>query len=453
MLLNISAQRIFFNTHATKDISFRRKQLKVLQNALKQNETLLYEAIYKDFKKSEFDCYTTELALLYKDIKQARKMIFKWSRRETVPTGIVNFPASSYIIPEPLGVSLVIGAWNYPYLLSFAPAIAAIAAGNTVVLKPSELPKHTAAAINKIVSENFEPEFFSVVEGGVEETQALLQQNFDKIFFTGSTKVGKIVYRAATENLTPVTLELGGKSPAIVTESCNLKISVRRIVWGKFTNAGQTCIAPDYVLVHKSIEQKFLEQAKQEIIAQKFAFENDNFVQIINDGNFERLKSLLIPEKIFYGGETDAESRYIQPTIMQGVTKEDAVMKEEIFGPILPVIAYENLDDAIAAVNSLPKPLSCYLFTKSNAAKKRVLKEISFGGGAINETIMHIANPNLPFGGVGNSGIGSYHGEAGFRAFSHYKSVIDKATWFDPSVRYSPHSSFRLKLMRWLMKL
>src|SRR5690554_4026345 len=315
MLLNISAQRIFFNTHATKDISFRRKQLKVLQNALKQNETLLYEAIYKDFKKSEFDCYTTELALLYKDIKQARKMIFKWSRRETVPTGIVNFPASSYIIPEPLGVSLVIGAWNYPYLLSFAPAIAAIAAGNTVVLKPSELPKHTAAAINKIVSENFEPEFFSVVEGGVEETQELLSQQFDKIFFTGSTKVGKIVYKAAAENLTPVTLEMGGKSPTIITESSNLKTTVKRVVWGKLLNAGQTCIAPDYVLVHKSIEGKFIEQLKSEITSQDFSFEKDNYVQIINDSNFERLKRMLIPEKIVFGGETDSENRYIQPTL------------------------------------------------------------------------------------------------------------------------------------------
>src|SRR5690554_2872322 len=261
----VSAQRSFFNTHATKDIHFRRKQLKVLQNALKKNEELLYEAIYKDFKKSEFDCYTTELALLYKDIKQARKMIFKWSRRENVPSGIINFPSSSYIVPEPLGVCLVIGAWNYPYLLSFAPAIAAIAAGNTVVLKPSELPKHTSAAMAKIVEENFDPAFFTIIEGGVEETQELLSQQFDKIFFTGSTKVGKIVYKAAAENLTPVTLEMGGKSPTIITESSNLKTTVKRVVWGKLLNAGQTCIAPDYVLVHKSIEGKFIEQLKSEI--------------------------------------------------------------------------------------------------------------------------------------------------------------------------------------------
>ncbi len=448
----VSLQRNFFKTHNTKDLHFRRKQLKTLYSALKKNEPLLHEAIYKDFKKSEFDNYTTELSLLYKDIKEARINIFQWARKQKVSTGILNFPASSYIIPEPLGVCLVIGAWNYPYQLSFAPVIAAIAAGNTVILKPSELPTRTAAAMTKIVKENFDPAFFTVVEGGVEETQELLKQKFDKIFFTGSTKVGKIVYKAAAENLTPVTLELGGKSPAIITESCDLKVSVKRLVWGKFLNSGQTCIAPDYVLVHKSIEQKFLEQAKKEIISQHFAFENDNYLQIINNSNFERLTKMLIPEKIYYGGETNAETRYIQPTIMQNVTMDDAVMQEEIFGPILPVLTYETIDEAIAKVNSLPKPLSCYLFTKSSSIKKKILKEISFGGGAINETVMHISNSNLPFGGVGHSGIGNYHGEAGFKTFTHYKSVMDKPTWLDPSIRYYPHTPFRFKLMYWFMK-
>ncbi|CAM3368006.1 aldehyde dehydrogenase [Aequorivita lipolytica] len=448
----ITAQRNFFNSQATKNLHFRKAQLKTLQKALEQNEALLHEAIYKDFKKSEFDNYSTELSLLYKDIKEARSSIFQWASRKNVSTGILNFPASSYIIPEPLGVCLVIGAWNYPYQLSFAPVIAAIAAGNTVILKPSELPTNTAAAMAKIVKENFDPAFFTVVEGGVEETQELLKQKFDKIFFTGSTKVGKIVYKAAAENLTPVTLELGGKSPAIVTESCNLKVSVKRLVWGKFLNAGQTCIAPDYVLVHKSIEQQFLEQTKEEIISQYFSFENDNYVQIINDRNFERLSKMLVPEKIYYGGETNAETRYIQPTVMQNVTMEDAVMQEEIFGPILPVLTYETIEEAIAKVNSLPKPLSCYLFTKSSSIKKKILKEISFGGGAINETLMHLSNSNLPFGGVGRSGIGSYHGHTGFKTFTHYKSVMDKPTWLDPSIRYSPHTPFRLKLMRWFMK-
>ncbi len=448
----ITAQRKFFNTHETKNLHFRRAQLKILYSALKQNEQLLHEAIYKDFKKSEFDNYSTEISLLYKDIKEARSNIFKWARRQNVSTGLLNFPASSYIIPEPLGVCLVIGAWNYPYQLSFAPIIAAIAAGNTVILKPSELPTHTAALMAKMVKENFDPSFFTVVEGGVAETQELLKQKFDKIFFTGSTKVGKIVYKAAAENLTPVTLELGGKSPAIVNESCNLKVSVKRIVWGKFLNAGQTCIAPDYVLVHKSIEKQFLELAKQEIISQHFAFENDNYLQIINDANFERLEKMLDSEKIYFGGETNADSRYIQPTLMHNVTLEDPVMLEEIFGPILPVITFETIEEAIAIVNSMPKPLSCYLFTKSDRLKKKVLKEISFGGGAINETVMHITNSELPFGGVGHSGIGNYHGHAGFKTFTHYKSVMDKPTWLDPSIRYYPHTRFRLKLMRWLLK-
>lgn len=448
----ITNQRTYFNTHATKGIDFRRRQLKILEKALKQNEAVLHDAIYKDFKKSEFDNYSTELSLLYKDIKEARKMIFKWARREKVSTGLLNFPASSYIISEPLGVCLIIGAWNYPYQLSFAPAIAAIAAGNTVVLKPSELPSNTAAAISKIIKENFDPVYFTVVEGGVEETQELLKQKFDKIFFTGSTKVGKIVYKAAAENLTPVTLELGGKSPAIVTQSCNLKTSVKRIVWGKFLNAGQTCIAPDYVLVHKSIEQKFLKHAKDEIISQHFAFENDNYPQIINLDNFDRLTKMILSEKLYYGGETNAETRYIQPTILQNVSFDDAVMQEEIFGPILPIISYETIEEAIAKVNSLPKPLSCYLFTTRNSVKKKILKEISFGGGAINEAVMHITNSYLPFGGVGNSGKGNYHGEAGFKAFTHYKSMMDKPTWFDPNIRYSPHTPFRLKLMRWFLK-
>ncbi|WGF91492.1 aldehyde dehydrogenase [Aequorivita marisscotiae] len=449
----VEKQRKFYNSNATKHIRFRKAQLKTLQNALQENETLLHDAIYKDFKKSEFDNYSTEISLLYKDIKEARKNLFQWARRKHVFTSILNFPASSYIVPEPLGVCLVIGAWNYPYQLSFAPVIAAIAAGNTVVLKPSELPTHTAAAMTKIVKENFDPAFFTVVEGGVEETQELLKQKFDKIFFTGSTKVGKIVYKAAAENLTPVTLELGGKSPAIVTESCNLKISVKRLVWGKFLNAGQTCIAPDYVLVHNSIEKKFLEQTKQEIISQHFAFENDNYLQIINNVNFDRLTKLIDSEKIYFGGESNSETRYFQPTVMQNVTLDDAVMQEEIFGPILPVISYNTIEEAISIVNSLPKPLSCYVFTKRDSIKRKVLKEISFGGGAINDTVMHITNSNLPFGGVGHSGIGNYHGEAGFKAFTHYKSVMDKPTWLDPSIRYYPHTPFRLKLMRWFLKL
>lgn len=445
-------QKEFFNSQKTKSLAFRRARLNDLLQALKKHEKLLVDAIYEDFKKSEFDTITTELALLHREIRFTRKYLYKWARKRKVESGFLNFPASSYIIPEPRGVSLIIGAWNYPYLLSFAPAIAAIAAGNTVVLKPSELPENTSAAIAAIVKENFDPDFFTVVEGGAEETQNLLKQKFDKIFFTGSPQVGKIVYKAAAEQLTPVTLELGGKSPAIVTKDCNLKISVRRIVWGKFLNAGQTCIAPDYVLVEKTIEEDFLEQLKIEIENQKFSIENDNYVQIINDRHTSRLLKLIQPEKVFYGGGSDAEHRYIEPTVLRGVNLDDPIMKEEIFGPLLPVLSFESFSDAVSVVNSFPGPLSCYVFTKSKKIKKRFLNEISFGGGAINETVMHISNHNLPFGGVGESGIGKYHGQAGFETFSNLKSIMDKPTWFDPAIRYSPHSSFRLNLMRKIMK-
>ncbi len=440
----IDKQRAFFNTQDTKSISFRKEQLSKLDRVLKSNEALLYESIYKDFKKSEFDTYTTELGLLYLDIKEAKRSLKHWGRVKRVGTNFLNFPAKSYIIPEPLGVSLVIGAWNYPYLLSLAPVVAAIAAGCTIILKPSELPKHTSNALAKLISENFDEAYFKVIEGGITETTELLAQKFDKIFFTGSTTVGKIVYKAAAENLTSVTLELGGKSPAIVASDCNLKMTVKRLVWAKFLNAGQTCISPDYILVHKSIEDKFIQLCKEEIEASKFSFENGNYVQIINDRNFVRLKSLIDNDKLYYGGETNAELREIAPTILKNVTFLDAVMKEEIFGPILPVISFDNLEDAINDVNRLEKPLSCYVFTTSIKTRKRVLNNISFGGGGVNEAVMHITNPKLPFGGVGRSGIGTYHGEEGFKTFSHFKSVIDKPTWFELNLKYYPHSKTKL---------
>jgi aldehyde dehydrogenase (NAD+) len=405
---------------------------------------LLYEAIYSDFKKSEFDTFTTELALLYHEIALAKKHLTSWARPKRVSTNMVNFPAKSYIIPEPLGVCLVIGAWNYPYQLSLSPAVAAIAAGNTVVLKPSEIPSETSKVMQKLISENFDEGFFTVVEGGVEETTELLKQKFDKIFFTGSTPVGKIVYKTAAENLTPVTLELGGKSPAFVTASAHIKMTAKRLVWGKFLNAGQTCIATDYVLVHQSVEAKFLEACKAEIEKANYAFENDNYVQIINNKNWERLVSLIDTKKVYFGGISEKETRYIQPTILTNVTFEDEVMKDEIFGPILPVISYEDLSEAIQKVQQLPKPLSCYVFTTKASERKQILNTLSFGGGAINDTVMHISNSNLPFGGVGLSGIGSYHGEAGFKTFSHYKSILHKANWLELPIKYSPINNKKL---------
>jgi aldehyde dehydrogenase (NAD+) len=448
----VEEQRTYFNLQATKRISFRRKQLKKLRDTLKQHEALLYDAIYEDFKKSEFETYITELSLLYHEIKVARKYLKHWAAKKSVSTGLMNLPGKSYILPEPLGVCLVIGAWNYPYQLSLGPVIAAMAAGNTVVLKPSELPSNTSAVMAKILNEAFNPAYLKVIEGGVPETTELLEQDFDKIFFTGSTKVGKIVYKAAAKTLTPVTLELGGKSPAIITQKCDVKMTAKRLVWAKFLNAGQTCIAPDYVLVHKDLEERFLQLCQKEIEAAKYAFEHDNYVQIINDDNYQRLKALIEPEKVYYGGATNREERYIQPTLLRNVTFEDAVMQKEIFGPILPVLTYTELEDAIKQVAKLPKPLSCYVFTNSRKEKHQVLSRLSFGGGAVNDALMHVANVNLPFGGVGHSGMGSYHGEAGFKAFSHEKSILEKPTWFEPPLKYPPYSKSKLTWIKRLMR-
>ena len=446
-------QKTYYQSQATKPVKFRIAQLRRLKEILRSNEAEMNEAIYSDFKKSGFDTFTNELALLYLDIDEAIKKIPGWSKRKRVGTNLINFPAKSHIYPEPLGSSLVIGAWNYPFQLSFAPVIAAIAAGCTVVLKPSEVPSATSTIIAKMINENFDQNYFRVVEGGVPETTKLLELKWDKIFFTGSVPVGKIVYKAAAENLTPVTLELGGKSPAIVTRNSNLDLAVRRIVWGKFLNAGQTCIAPDYVMVDKEIEDEFLSRLVKRIEEMNFSFENNNYVQIINDKNVERLSELLKDSKIIYGGRIDKEQRYFSPTVMKDISFDDKVMQDEIFGPILPVISYSNLDDAIRKIKNLPKPLSCYLFSKDSEIKRRVMRELSFGGGAINDTIMHITNSNLPFGGVGSSGIGNYHGKAGFDAFTHYKSVLDKGTWFDPDFKYPPYTDKKIKWLRWLLRI
>ena len=384
----VSKQRAFFYTHKTKAIQFRLAQLNKLEALLKLNENLLYQAIYEDFKKSKFDTYVTELALLYQDIKEAKRNIHKWSRTKRVGTNMLNFPARSYIIPEPLGVCLVIGAWNYPYQLTLAPVIAAIAAGNTVIVKPSEMAPKTSALMANLINENFDSAFLKVVEGGVSETTTLLKSKFDKIFFTGSPQVGKIIYQAAAKNLTPVTLELGGKSPAIITEDSNLKMTVKRLVWAKFLNAGQTCIAPDYVLVHKSIEKKTLELLKLEIEKESFSIENGNYTQIINERNLNRLSNMFSSENVFIGGEINTSNRTIEPTVLQNIRFSDDVMKEEIFGPVLPVLSYQNIEEVIQYVNSNPTPLACYVFTNNNQVKKKILNEISFGGGAVNDAIM-----------------------------------------------------------------
>jgi len=444
----ISEQRQFFNSNATKPVDFRIQQLIKLKSVVRQYEPKLTEAVFKDFQKGSFNTLVTEFSTVYDEVDHAISKVRKWSRNKRVSTNLANLPGASYVIPEPLGVCLIIGAWNYPINLNLAPTIAAIAAGNTVVLKPSELAAHTSSVLKEMIARNFDPRVLTVVEGSVEETTELLAQSFDKIFFTGSVSVGKIVYQAAAKNLTPVTLELGGKSPLIVAADANLKICVKRLVWGKYVNAGQTCVAPDYVLVDKSIEETFLAELKKEIELSQFSLEKQNYAQIINERHFDRLIRLIDPKKVYTGGGFDRSKRWIAPTVLANVSASDACMEDEIFGPILPVLNYEKLDDAISFVKSRPKPLALYLFSESNNIQRKVLEEISFGGGAVNDVVVHLGNKSLPFGGVGNSGTGSYHGEAGFLAFSHQKSVIRRPTWFEPSLKYYPYTSWKLSMIK-----
>ena len=447
----LQQQKTFFNTHATKDLDFRKAQLQKLKKVVKSNEKLLYDAIYQDFGKSEFETFGTEISFVYKDIDYYLKNLKSFAKPKSVLTNIVNQMGSSKIVFEPLGNCLVIGAWNYPYQLTFTPVIAAIAAGNTCMIKPSELPENTMKAMAKLINENFDPQFLYVVEGGVEETTAILKLRFDKIFFTGSPRVGKIVYKAAAEHLTPVTLELGGKSPAFVTEKADLQIAAKRIVWGKFINAGQTCVAPDYLYVAENIKAKFLKVLIEEIKKRNYTDNVDHYCKIINERNFDRLEKMIDREKMVFGGETNREKRYISPTVLDHVTWEDAVMQEEIFGPILPILTYKNLETAMQTVVEGEKPLSAYLF--SNDAKEQELftEKLSFGGGCINDTLMHLSNDRLPFGGVGNSGIGHYHGKFGFEAFSHQKAILKKSNYLEPELKYPPYSDAKLNILKKLL--
>lgn len=447
----LQQQKTFFNSHATKDLDFRKAQLQKLKKVVKSNEKLLYDAIYQDFGKSEFETFGTEISFIYKDIDYYLKNLKSFAKPKSVLTNIVNQIGSSKIVFEPLGNCLVIGAWNYPYQLTLTPVIAAIAAGNTCMIKPSELPENTMKAMAKLINENFDAQFLYVVEGGVEETTAILKLRFDKIFFTGSPRVGKIVYKAAAEHLTPVTLELGGKSPAFVTEKADLNIAARRIVWGKFINAGQTCVAPDYLYVAENIKEKFLKVLIEEIKKRNYTDNVDHYCKIINERNFERLEKMIDREKVVFGGETNREKRYISPTVLDNVTWEDAVMQEEIFGPILPILTYKNLETAMQTVVEGEKPLSAYLF--SNDAKEQELftEKLSFGGGCINDTLMHLSNDRLPFGGVGNSGIGHYHGKFGFIAFSHQKAILKKSNYLEPELKYPPYSDAKLNILKKLL--
>ena len=446
----VQSQQDFFFTNQTKSIPFRKEILQKLLRIFKENEDKLYDAIYTDFKKSKFEVFETELSLLFGELKLAISSIDEWSQRESVPTNLANLPASSYIISEPLGVTLVIGAWNYPYLLSLQPLVSAIGAGNTVILKPSEISPRSSAIMAQLINENFDAGLMYVLEGGIPESTAILKQKFDKIFYTGSTAVGKIIYKAAAEHLTPVTLELGGKSPGFVLDDAKIKITAKRLVWGKFINAGQTCVAPDYLMVDERIKDKLIIEIKKQIteIHGENPQNSEALTRIINPHHFDRLLKLIDAKKVVIGGQTDATDNYIAPTVMDNVSFEDLVMQDEIFGPILPIISFSDLDWAIAQVRQRPKPLALYVFTESNKKRDRVLEGISFGGGAVNETLVQLANHHLPFGGVGPSGTGNYHGKFGFECFSHKKAIHDKPTWFEPGLKYPPYTDFKFNILK-----
>ncbi|MGD9678654.1 MAG: aldehyde dehydrogenase [Vulcanibacillus sp.] len=449
----IKKQREYFNSGKTLDRLFRVNSLRRLKEAIKENEQLIIEALKIDLNKSEFESYLSEIGFIYEEINHAISNIHRWTSSKSVRTPITHIGSTSRIYYEPYGLTLIISPWNYPFQLAIAPLIASISAGNCAIIKPSELSPNVSEITRKIIEVVFEENYVAVVEGGVEVSTALLNERFDYIFYTGGTNVGRIVMEKAAKNLTPVTLELGGKSPCIIHYDSDIKLAAKRIVWGKFLNAGQTCIAPDYLYVHKDIKNKLIEYMNYYIT--EFygtdSINNEDFPKIINIKHFERLKNLLEEGKILTGGKYDEQKLKIEPTIIDLIDWDAPVMQEEIFGPILPMIEYTEIDSVINMINNHSKPLALYIFSNNRSIQDKVVRSISYGGGCINDTIYHIANLYLPFGGVGNSGIGSYHGKSGFETFSHKKSVLKQTTLFDIPLRY-PSTKNALKMVKMFFK-
>lgn len=448
-------QKEFFETGATLDYSFRKNQLKTLKKVIKNNEEQIFEALDADFGKPKFETFVSEIGFLYDEINHALSNLKSWMRPKLVDSPFLHFPSTSKILYQPKGVCLVIGPWNYPVNLIISPLIASMAAGNTNIIKPPEQTPYTAALIEKMLTENFEENYIGVVQGDGKYVVPELMQNhiFDHVFFTGSVAVGKKIAEMAAPNLIPLTLELGGKSPVVVDETANLKIAARRIAFGKFLNAGQTCVAPDYLIVHEKIKEDFIKQLKEAI--QGFyqdPFKSSDYAQIVNRSHYERLRSLLSEGQIMFGGEADDESLKIAPTLIENVQPQDKLYSEEIFGPILPIFSYSSDDEAFSLIKKNPNPLSFYIFSQNRKKQKKFTERLSFGGGAINNTVIHLSNPDLPFGGVGTSGFGNYHGKAGFKTFSHEKSIMKTGTWFDLKQKYPPYSNFIMKVVRFFMK-
>jgi len=449
----VNRQKEFFKSQQTKNIAFRKTCLKRLREELVKREKDIAKAMYDDFRKPEFETVMTETGIVLNELNLAIRKVSCWAKSNYVRPVMVNFPSTNRIYKEPFGTVLIIAPWNYPFQLVFSPLIGAIAAGNTVVIKPSEHSAHTSRIVSEIIAAVFDPGHVTVIEGEVAVAARLLRERWDYIFFTGSIAVGKIVAKAAAENLTPTTLELGGKNPCIVDETAVIKLAAKRIVWGKFINCGQTCIAPDYVLVHDSVKNDFVEYCKKEITLTygENARQSPDYARIINAHNFEALRQLLVGEKVLMGGETDSKDLYFSPTLLDIPSLESPVMKHEIFGPILPIISYKTEEELNTIINSYEKSLALYVFSNHVKFIRRIIAKHSFGGGTINDTIVHFANHRLPFGGVGFSGIGAYHGKHSFDTFTFEKGITTRYNWLDLPVRYAPYRD-KMKALRFFMR-
>ena len=452
---NLTPMRSYFNSGITRPYAFRKEQLKKLQLAVKKYENQVHEALYTDLKKNPEECWVTETGFLLKEVSHALKNLRNWMEPERVPTNLLNMPSKSYVVPEPLGIVLIISPWNYPFQLLLTPLAGAIAAGNAVVLKSSEFAPATSAVMKKIIEETFDSKYIRFVEGdGATVIPAMMNSfTFDHVFYTGSTAVGKVIYKMAAERLVPVTLELGGKSPCVVESDASIAVTAKRIAFAKFSNAGQMCVAPDYVLVHQSKKQELI-KAFTETLSKFFgadASTSYEYGRIINTKQFDRLKTYLEQGKIVYGGKTNRDELYIEPTIIDDVSLDDAIMRDEIFGPLLPIISFENAAQARSIIDRNPNPLAFYVFTSSGAKEQEWLSSVPFGGGCVNNTALHLTNHHLPFGGRGFSGSGQYHGKYSFDTFSHKKAIMKTPTWFDPAIKYPPFKG-KLKLFKMIIK-
>ena len=450
----VTRQRKFFQTGATLPVSVRITALRGLYTAIVKYENEIHDALKKDLGKSGFESYMCETGLVLEEISYMLKHIRRFAGEKRVRTPLAQFHSRSFKKPSPYGVTLIMSPWNYPFMLTLSPLVDALAAGNTAVVKPSAYSPNTSEILRKILSQCFDPQYVAVVTGGRAENTCLLREHFDYIFFTGSQTVGKEVMRNAAEYLTPVTLELGGKSPCIVDQTADIRLAARRIVFGKYLNCGQTCVAPDYIYCHRSVKDSLVKEIQRQIQLQygEEPLHNPDYGKIINKKHFDRILGLIEEKKIVHGGNSDRDTLRIEPTVLDNVTFADPVMQEEIFGPLMPVLVFDNLDEAITRINAMPHPLALYFFTSDKAAAKDVTSRCGFGGGCINDTIIHLAATEMGFGGFGESGMGAYHGKTGFDTFSHYKSIVDKKTWIDLPMRYPPYRKMHEKMVRFFLK-